>query len=57
MRSALSMLLTSQADALNVVDAAGTTIGHVTFDDVRGAFVRDGQESLSRTSLNGTAAR
>jgi osmoprotectant transport system ATP-binding protein len=54
MRSALSLLLTSQAEALTVVDADGGTVGHVTFDDVRGAIIRDangGRRSLDAMTV------
>jgi osmoprotectant transport system ATP-binding protein len=55
MRSALSLLLTSEAEALTVVDADGAMVGHVTFDDVRGAIIRD--TDRGRTSLDAMTVR
>jgi osmoprotectant transport system ATP-binding protein len=37
LRSAIAQLLRSGSDALAVVDGAGTTIGHVSIADIRGA--------------------
>ena len=40
MRSALSLLLQSGAEALDVVDAGGKVIASLTFDDIRSAVAR-----------------
>jgi osmoprotectant transport system ATP-binding protein len=48
MRVALTLLLTSEADALSVVDGDGTAVGHLSFDDVRGAITRTGADELPK---------
>jgi osmoprotectant transport system ATP-binding protein len=40
MRTALAEMLETGAEALTVVDSSGATIGRLTFDDIRGAVIR-----------------
>ncbi len=50
MRTALSEMLETGAEALTVVDSSGAAVGRLTFDDIRGAVARQKSEARSQPS-------